>query len=65
MIEKKLFEHFDMDNYFTLKQLCEEFGVSEPTIWRWRKQGLKTTKIGGKPIFHKSNVMEYFNRQNS
>ena len=47
MIEKKLFENFDMDNYFTLKQLCEEFGVSEPTIWRWRKQGLKTTRLVG------------------
>ena len=65
MIKDNIFQNFDWNDYFTLNQLCEEFGVSKPTIWRWRKQGLKTTKIGGRPIFHKTNVSEYFNRNNN
>jgi len=65
MIKENIFQGFDWNDYFTLPQMMEQFGVSKSTIYYWRSQGLKTTKCGGKPIFHKSNISEYFNRSNS
>ncbi len=62
MINENILNGFDWSNYYTLNQLKEEFGVSQSTIYHWRTKGLKTTKIGGKPIFQKSNVLEFFNR---
>ena len=68
MIKENIFENFDFDmnNYFTLNQMMKEFGVTETTIWRWRKsKGLKTMKFGSKHVFHKKDVFEFFNRENS
>ena len=46
------------EKFLTIKQVAELLGVTEPTLWRWNKEGyLKKVMIGGKPRYKESEVM--------
>lgn len=45
------------EKYLTIKQVAELLGVTEPTLWRWNKEGvLKRVKVGNKVRYKESDV---------
>jgi len=47
------------EEYITIKQTCEIFKITKPTLGRWRKAGIVTDyKIGKGIRFKKSEILE-------
>ena len=45
------------EKFLTIKQVAELLGVTEPTLWRWNKEGiLKRVKVGNKVRYKESDV---------
>lgn len=45
------------EKLLTIKQVAELLGVTEPTLWRWNKEGvLKRVKVGNKVRYKESDV---------
>lgn len=45
------------EKFLTIKQVAQLLGVTEPTLWRWNKEGvLKRTKVGNKVRYKESDV---------
>jgi excisionase family DNA binding protein len=48
--------------YLTMKEVCEIFRISLPTLTKWIRNGLiKSNKIGGRVLIHENQVKEAFN----
>lgn len=45
------------EKLLTIKQVAELLGVTEPTLWRWNKEGiLKKVKVGNKVRYRESDI---------
>ena len=45
------------DNYLTIAETVEKYGISKPTLWRWSKDGyLPKVKLGGKCFYRESDI---------
>ncbi len=45
------------DNYFTISQLADAYGVTRQTVSRWIKQGkIKGEKVGREILINKSGI---------
>ena len=45
------------EKFLTIKQVAQLLGVTEPTLWRWNKEGiLKRVKVGNKVRYKESDV---------
>lgn len=45
------------EKLLTIKQVAKLLGVTEPTLWRWNKEGiLKSVKVGNKVRYKESDV---------
>jgi len=46
--------------YFSIQDLAEQFGKSEPTIYRWLNTGrLKGTRCGNEQMFTAEDVLKF------
>lgn len=52
-----------MDEYLTKEEIAKLLKVSEPTVDRWRKEGMPSIKVSRKVLFDKSKVMEWLNQK--
>ena len=47
------------DNYLTIAETVEKYGISKPTLWRWSKDGyLPKVKLGGKCFYRESDIIK-------
>lgn len=45
------------DNFLTIAETVEKYGISKPTLWRWSKDGyLPKVKLGGKCFYRESDI---------
>jgi excisionase family DNA binding protein len=58
-LESKVQEKVVEDKNLTFEQLCEYVSVTRPTIYKWKKKGLKSYKVEGKVLFKLSEVQEF------
>lgn len=50
------------EDLMTRKEGCDLLQVSDPTFWKWAKQGkIKTYKIGGRVYVKRSELMDVIN----
>lgn len=53
-----------MTELLTTKELTERLKVTNVTLWRWRKEGLPHTKIGGSIRYSEKEVEAWIKAQN-
>ena len=49
----------ESDAWLSECQACEYATCSRSTLYGWRKKGLKSSKVGGRRLFRKSNLDAY------
>jgi hypothetical protein len=52
------------DTPLPLSFFQSKYGVSRVTIWRYRRVGLPTIKVGGKPFIRESDFVAFLERMN-
>jgi excisionase family DNA binding protein len=54
-----------LDGYLTEKQLAEQIGVHERTLWRWRESGTgpAATFMGRRPLYRVEAVRQWLAAQ--
>lgn len=53
-----------MEEYLTKSEIAKLLRVSEPTIDRWRKEGMPAIKTKRKVLFKQSDVEQWLKTQN-
>ena len=48
-----------IDKSMTIKEVVSLMNISRPTLHQWFKNGLKTSKIGGRVFINQSDLNEY------
>lgn len=52
----------DNDKLLSNEEVREILGVSEPTLWKYRKYGLQSSKIGNKVFFTKGDLNSFIQK---
>jgi len=52
-----------MKKLIATKELSELIGVTEVTIWRWRKEGMPFKKLGTRIRFEYDSVIEWLEKR--
>ena len=52
-----------MENLTLEKDVLEHFSVSRSTLWKWRKQGCPSTKIGRRVYYSIGAIVEWWKEQ--
>lgn len=47
------------ESFITTEQVCNKYGVSKPTLWRWDKSGkLKAKRLGRKVLYSEASIIK-------
>ena len=47
------------ESFITTEQVCNKYGVSKPTLWRWDKSGkLKAKRLGRKVLYSETSIIK-------
>ncbi len=45
------------EKYLLREDVCNQLGVTKPTLWRWAKRGyLVPIKVGNRPLYRQSDI---------
>ena len=53
--------HPNLNDLLDIKDVIVKFGISRPTLYKWEKDGLKRTQIGGRVFFRISDLNRFTN----